>query len=87
MSLHVVVLVHARSGVPGLGSAGRLGHDDLVDLEDVGGGLGGVLDAPQLDPVGVEDVLLQAVQNGAVLDIEAGAVLAGGVGGQQGADT
>ena len=57
----IVVLVHARSRVPGLGSSGRFGHDDLVDLQDVGGGLGGVLDAPQLNPEGVKDVSLEEV--------------------------
>ena len=57
----IVVLVHARSRVPGLGSSGWLGHDDLVDLQDVGGGLSGVLDAPKLHPEGVKDVSLERV--------------------------
>ena len=57
----IIVLVHARSRVPGLGSSGWLGHDDLVDLQDVGGGLSGVLDAPKLHPEGVKDVSLERV--------------------------
>lgn len=64
ISLRLVVAVGLRLR---LGSAGPLGHDDLVHLEDGGGGAHSVLEAPVLQHVQVEDALLLGVTDAVVL--------------------
>ena len=57
----VIILVHAPLGVPGLGTACSLGHDDLVDPEDGAGSVSGVLQGPLLGKHQIQHVGLQTV--------------------------
>ena len=57
----VIILVHASLGVPGLGTASSLGHDDLVHPQDGAGGVSGVLQRPLLSEHQIQNVGLQTV--------------------------
>ena len=87
-ALLVVIRVHGP-GLLGLGPAGPLGHDDLVDPQDGARRIDGVLEAPVLDGQQVEDLGLLGVDDGggvAGLDVEGGVLLALLVGGHEGVD-
>ena len=68
------------------GTVGGLGHDDLVDLEDGGGGIGGEFEGRMLADEGIKDVECDGITDLTGLDVDAKRCLALCVGGVEGGD-
>ena len=66
----IIISVPVLLSSPGLRSSGPLGHDDLVDPENGDGGVSGQFQGPVLDQVGVQDALLQRVNDFTTLDVD-----------------